>query len=155
MNPNELSEWLMRELPPHLGTRAANVLVFNRDSSGNPKSGNRPLSTVNEMCSKTRAQLRSYMNMGVGTLDAIDVRLALIGRRLGDCVTYPEQPAMDAARPAGAALKPANLETIRDQFAMAALSGYLASTSGTDCTPGEIMADCYRMADAAMEARSK
>lgn len=155
MNSNELSEWLIRELPPHLGTRAANVLVFNRDSSGNPKSGNRPLSTVNEMCSKTRAQLRSYMNMGDGTLNAIADRLTLIGRQFGDCAMHPGQPAMDAARPAGAALKPSNLETIRDQFAMAALSGYLAGGNGFDCNPNEILTDCYLLANAAMEVRLK
>lgn len=47
-------------------------------------------------------------------------------------------------------------ETLRDQFAMAALTGYLASFEPMD-EPSEyassIAIDCYRLADAMMEAR--
>ena len=42
--------------------------------------------------------------------------------------------------------------SLRDQFAMAALTGYLAQGSH-DCTPDEILHDCYLLADAGMKAR--
>ena len=44
------------------------------------------------------------------------------------------------------------LYELRHQFAMAALTGYLSASQGSDCTPGEILHDCYRLADAALEA---
>lgn len=50
----------------------------------------------------------------------------------------------------------ASRETLRDRFAMAALTGYLASFEPMD-EPSEyatsIAIDCYRLADACLEAR--
>lgn len=52
----------------------------------------------------------------------------------------------------------ASRETQRDRFAMAALTGYLASFEPSE-EPSEyassIAIDCYRLADAMMEARKK
>ncbi len=42
--------------------------------------------------------------------------------------------------------------TLRDQLAMAALTGYL-SRGASDCTPEEILHDCYRLADAGLVTR--
>ena len=42
--------------------------------------------------------------------------------------------------------------SLRDQLAMAALTGYLAQ-GPRDCTPEEVLHDCYRLADAGMKAR--
>lgn len=52
----------------------------------------------------------------------------------------------------------ASRQTLRDQFAMAALTGHLASFGAMD-DPSEyassIAIDCYHLADAMMEARKK
>lgn len=52
----------------------------------------------------------------------------------------------------------ASRETLRDRFAMAALTGYLASFEPTE-EPSEyatsIALDCYRLADVMMEVREK
>jgi len=52
----------------------------------------------------------------------------------------------------------ASRETLRDRFAMAALTGYLASFEPTE-EPSEyassIAIDCFRLADVMMEVREK
>ncbi len=43
--------------------------------------------------------------------------------------------------------------TLRDQLAMAALTSYLANGGTSNCTPEQILGDCYKLADAGLAVR--
>lgn len=46
-------------------------------------------------------------------------------------------------------------ESLRDRFAMAALTGHMANKDGFYCRWDDIASDCYRVADAMMAQRLK
>lgn len=49
----------------------------------------------------------------------------------------------------------ANLPTLRDQFAMAALSAFGGTQWGMEATEEKLANECYSMADAMLKARKK
>jgi len=119
-----------------LSTRARNVLFHEK------------IETVGQLAELRYVDLMRMPNMGRTSIEEIEAELGRIGLRLVDRIG-PRLPSLPSAELSCIELP--EQPTLRDRFAMAALTGLIIGDKVHG--PVSIVDDAYRVADAMMAAR--